>query len=171
MRKVPYTNTTGRIRTVARQMVTPGETVYIDERDHPNYKPAKKSAQREPKQHSDPVLALLDNAVADIIPQLPTLTAEEFDKVQQAERDGNKTRKSLKNAFDAEYQRRAAVSVAAGMQYDQFLADHLSASDEELAAALEAERGEDGEKREAVVQAYEAEIERRKAAGEAGEGE
>jgi hypothetical protein len=169
VRKVPYTNTTGRIRTVARQMVTPGETVYIDERDHPNYKPAKKSTQREPKQHSDPVLALLDNAVRDIVPQLPTLTTEQFDKIQQAERDGNKTRKSLKEAFDLEHLRRAELVETLGGDYDTILADLLSGTDAELAEGLDTERK--GDARQPVIDALQDEIDRRKAAGEAGEGE
>ena len=159
MRKVPFTNTGTGFRNIGGVMIAPGATRPVDARLVPGYGKAKQPTKRPRKAHSDPVLALLDNRVADIVPQLPTLSDEAFEKVQQAERDGNKTRKSLKKAFDEEWLRRAAVAEAAGVDYDAFLAEQLQAADEDLTAALELER--EGEQRQPIIDAFEAEIERR----------
>lgn len=162
MKKVPFTNPGPGYRSIGGVMIAPGETRPVDARLVParNNKPAK----RPKKDHSDPVLALLDNRIDVIVPQLPTLTDEAFDKVQQAERDGNKTRQTLLTHFDEEFARRAALAEDLGVEYDQFLAEQLAVSDEDLAEALKAET--EGENRERVVDAYEAEIARRKDAEE-----
>lgn len=109
MKKVHYFNDTPQRRTIGGQACAPGATIFVDERDHPNFKPQAKA--RPKKDHSDPILALLDNPVADIIPELPNLTDEQFELLQQAEKDGNKTRKSLLKAFDEEHLRRADAKV------------------------------------------------------------
>lgn len=109
-KKIAFTNTSARVRFVAGQMVAPSETIYVEPRDHPEYTPAP--VQRPRKTRTDPVLALLDNAVKDIIPQLPELSDEEFDRLTQGEKDG-KTRSSLLKAFDEEYLRRAEAKVDA----------------------------------------------------------
>lgn len=108
MKKVVYTNTTGARKTVGGMAVAAGESVLIDERDHPEFKPAP--AQRPTKAPTDPVLELLDKPIAEIVKQLPSLTDEQFDQLQQAEKDG-KTRKGLLKAFDEEYLRRAEQKV------------------------------------------------------------
>jgi len=112
MKKVPFFNDSKVRRTIGGRAVAPGATLFVDERDHPDYTPPP--AQRPRKQHSDPVLELLDNPVADIVPDLPKLTDEQFDKLQQAEKDGNKTRKSLLKAFDEEHLRRAELKLGEG---------------------------------------------------------
>lgn len=108
MKKIHYTNTTGQRKTVAGMAVAPGATVLVDERDHPDYQPAP--VHRPRKERSDPVLALLDNPVRDIIAKLADLSDAEFERLQQGEKDG-KTRKSLLEAFDAEFLRRAEAKV------------------------------------------------------------
>jgi hypothetical protein len=162
MKKVPFYNPGPGYRSIGGVMIAPKETRPVDARLVPGE--ASKPAKRPKKDHSDPVLALLDNRIDVIVPQLPTLTNEAFDKVQQAERDGNKTRNTLLKHFDEEFARRAALAEDLGVEYDEFLAEQLSASDEDLAEALKAET--EGENRERVVDAYQAEIERRKAAAE-----
>lgn len=109
MNKVPFFNKGTNRVVVGGQACAPGATIYVDERDHPDFKPAPK--QRPKKTHSDPVLTLLDKPVAEIVPELPNLSDDDFDKLQQAEKDGNKTRKSLLKAFDEEYLRRAEAKV------------------------------------------------------------
>lgn len=111
MQQIIYTNTTGKRKVVGGMAVPPGGSVMVGPRDHPDYTPAPR--QRPRKQRSDPVLALLDNSVRDIVKQLPELSDAEFDRLTQGEKDG-KTRKSLLEAFDAEYLRRAEAKVDAG---------------------------------------------------------
>ncbi|MFW6339515.1 MAG: hypothetical protein ACOC0Q_01460 [Wenzhouxiangella sp.] len=110
MKKVIYINNTGARKTVAGMAVAAGESIQIDERDHPEFKAAP--AQRPAKAPTDPVLELLDQPIAEIVEQLPSLTDEQFDQLQQAEKDG-KTRKGLLKAFDEEYLRRAEAKVDA----------------------------------------------------------
>lgn len=162
MKKVPFTNPGPGYRSIGGVMIAPGETRPVDARLVPGY--GRKPAKRPKKKHSDPVLALLDNRIEVIVPQLPKLSDEAFDKLQQAERDGNKTRQTLMKHFDEEFARRAALAEDLGVEYDQFLTEQLAASDEDLAEALKVET--EGDNRERVVAAYEAEIERRKAAAE-----
>lgn len=158
MKKVPFTNPGPGYRSIGGVMIAPGETRPVDARLVPGY--GRKPEERPKKDHSDPVLALLDFPVADIVPELPLLSDAEFDKLQQAERDGNKTRKSLLKHFDEEFARRAALAEDLGVEYDEFLTEQLAVTDEDLAAALKDET--EGENRERVVDAYQAEIERRK---------
>lgn len=154
MKKVPYTNNTANRMTIGGVAVRPGETRYIDETLHPDYR----AAAAPPTAPTDPVLELLDNPIKDIVPQLPTLSDEDFIKVWQGEENG-KTRSSLLKAFEGEKLRRAEIAEATGGSYDGFL-EQLNAT-EDLAAALKAEQ--DGDNREPVVAAFEAEIERRAA--------
>lgn len=157
--KVPFTNRGKHIATIGGVRVYPDETRMVEERDHPDY-PTARPEKRPRKRHSDPVLALLDSPIADIVPRLPKLTDAEFDKLQQAERDGNKTRKSLLKAFDEEWARRAALAEDLGMEYDDFVL-RLDIDLEELEQLLASER--ENANRERVIEAYQAEIERRAA--------
>lgn len=102
MNKVPYTNNTANRMTVGGVAVRPGETRYIDETLHPDYK----RADAAPSEPDDPVLELLDNSVKDIVPQLPELSDADFYRVWQGEEDG-KTRSTLLEAFEEEKLRRA----------------------------------------------------------------
>lgn len=108
MKKRVFLNTTGQRKTVGGIAVPPGGSALVDERDHPDYQRAPK--QRPRKERSDPALALLDNPVREIVAKLPGLSDDEFTRLQQGEKDG-KTRKSLLDAFDAEWLRRAEQKV------------------------------------------------------------
>ena len=158
MRKVPFYNPGPGFRNIGGVMIAPESTRPVDARLVPGYGKAKQPTKRPRKQHSDPVLALLDNRIEDIVPLLPKLSDEDFGKVVQGEKNG-KTRTTLQQEFDEEWLRRAAVAEAAGVDYDAFLAEQLQAADEDLAAALELER--EGEQRQPIIEAFEAEIERR----------
>lgn len=166
MKKVPFTNTSDSFRNIGGVLIAPGSTRPVDARLLSGYGKTK-PGQRPAKQHSDPILVLLDRKVPDIVPELPRLTSAQFDKLQQAERDGNKTRKTLKTAFDEEFARRAALEEDTGLDYDTFV-QRLFVEQDELESLLAMEQENDN--RERVIGAYQAEIDRRKAA-DAGSGE
>jgi len=104
----PYTNASDRPISIGGKRIAPGQTRSVEETLIPGWE----RPGLEPKAPSDPVLELLDNSVKDIVPRLPELSDDEFDRIRQAEADG-KSRKSLAEAFGEETLRRAELAAAA----------------------------------------------------------
>lgn len=91
MNKVPFTNDKDHpVYSPDGKLVQPGETRMIDA--PPEDAPA---ATPEP----DPLVGLLDNSIAEIVPHLAALDGPALDRLLQAERDG-KTRKTLIEAIE-----------------------------------------------------------------------
>ena len=100
--QVPYTNTKDRAVSIGGKRIAPGQTRLVEQTMIPGYKPPGPA----PKAPSDPVLELLDNSIKSIVPKLPDLSEDEFERIRQAEADG-KSRSGLIEAFEEEALRRA----------------------------------------------------------------
>lgn len=91
MNKVPFTNTADHpVYSPDGKLVPPGETRMID---------AAHAPAADPTPEPDPLLGLLDNPVAEIVPHLAALGREQLAALRAAEVDG-KTRKTLMEAID-----------------------------------------------------------------------
>lgn len=91
MKKVPFTNEKDHpVYSPDGQLVPPGETrmVTAPHEDAP-------AATPEP----DPLLGLLDNPIAEIVPHLANMDADGLQRLKAAEEAG-KTRKTLIEAID-----------------------------------------------------------------------
>lgn len=92
MNKVPFTNTgTTPVYSSDGKLVPPGETRMVDQLAPP---PAPEGTP-EP----EPLLGLLDNNIAEIVPHLANLDRTALDTLMAAERAG-KTRKTLIEAIE-----------------------------------------------------------------------
>jgi len=110
--QVPYTNNLDRPVSIGGKRIAPGQTRSVEQTMIPGYE--AKAAPAPPP--SDPVLEILDDSIKNIVPRLPDLSDEDFDRLRQAEADG-KSRSGLEEAFEEEALRRAeAAADAEGTQ-------------------------------------------------------
>lgn len=103
MKKVPYTNDTGKYVHIGSVTIPPGETRDVDETTLPDYKPESEKKSDSP---ADPLADLLKKNVADVKAVLPSLSEEDLARIADLEQAGQ-ARKSLVEAIGAETLRRA----------------------------------------------------------------
>lgn len=103
MAQVPIHNDGKNSRYVGTVCILPGETRHVDERLLPN----KSKPRPAPAPQADPLADLLDAKVTDIIPALPDLSDEDFQRLAAMETEKDKPRVTLVNAIAEDRLRRA----------------------------------------------------------------
>lgn len=84
MKRVPFTNTGPHRLTVGGLACRPGETVYIDERDHPDYRgKAAPAEEAPPATHVD---QLLEAKASEAIDALPGLDDDQLREIIEREK-------------------------------------------------------------------------------------
>jgi hypothetical protein len=84
MKRVPFTNTGNCRLTVGGLACRPGETVYIDERDHPDYRGQPAPAEEAPQ--ATPVDQLLESKKDEAIAALAALDEDQLREVIEREK-------------------------------------------------------------------------------------
>ncbi len=103
--EIPIHNPGKNPLPVGNLTVLPGETRLIEERLVPPHLRPQQEAESV-LLPEDPVLALLERTVPEIVAHLPALSDEDYEGLKEAERNGN-TRVTLVKAFSEEDLRRA----------------------------------------------------------------
>lgn len=117
MNDIPVTNHGKTLLWVGPTMIPPGETRVLPAHHVPPHLRPAPAAAAAPLPPVDPVLALLDGTVKEIIAELPLLADADLVRLEAAEHEGN-TRKSLMSGIADERLQRAQASESA----KQFLA-------------------------------------------------
>ncbi len=106
MADIPVHNPGNNPLHVNGAVIQPGETRIFPEHQVPRHLRPGAAEPPPAPEPVDEVLALLDQGVGQITPELPALSDTDLARLEQAEQDG-KTRKTLMAAFQEERLRRA----------------------------------------------------------------